>query len=169
MLQTISAEVFRQRLAGLEAPETRFSEDDIEKFRQLGIRLVLVMREVFGSSIDRKTLWERIASGMQVAQAKSGGKGERFLSAMLDYVKADVNVVVGSDWLTDIRADVRSLSLEDQRQFIRTCVDYRMLLCLEARALVQAEKTDPETIMKKPEKDIEIEVPINEWRAANHE
>ena len=137
-MQKFSAEEFRRKLAGLETPETRFSPDDVNAMKQLGVQLVLALREVFGSGLDRKTLWERISNGIPLASSKSGGRGEKFLVELLDYVKSEANVVVGSEKLRLITASIMHLSPESQRQFIRICVEYRMLLCLEAREEVLA-------------------------------
>ncbi|MCL2752059.1 MAG: hypothetical protein FWE62_04810, partial [Firmicutes bacterium] len=87
MLQ-YTAEQFRQRLAGLESPEKRFSEEELAALRLTGVETVKAMRDVFGAALDRKTVWERVSNGITIAAAKSGGRGDKFLAAMLDYVKA---------------------------------------------------------------------------------
>ena len=60
---------------------------------------------------------------------------------MIDYVKAEANAVVGSESLKRVTETVLRMTPETQRQYIRTCVEYRMLLCLEAREDVQAYKS----------------------------
>ena len=139
-MQPISAEQFRQRLAGLASPEKRFTEDELEDMKGIAVRMVRALRDVFGASLDRKTVWERIANGITVAAAKSGGKTDKYLAEMLAYVKAEANQVVGSDALKAVKDTLETLTADQQRQFIRVCVEYRMLLCLEARESVQAEK-----------------------------
>jgi len=136
MLQ-FSAEQFRQKLASLEAPEKKFNEDELEMLKTVAVEMIKAMRDVFGGSLDRKTVWERISNGIPIAAAKSGGKGDKFLAALLDYVKAEANFVVSSDGMKRVLETVVRMTPETQRQFIRTCVEYRMLLCLEAREEVQ--------------------------------
>jgi len=138
-----SAEQFRQRLAGLESPERRFDEDEIEDMKTVAVLMIRALRDVFGDSLDRKTVWERISGGIVVAAAKTGGSqfsiGDKFIAALLDHVKASANAVVGSDNLKAATAAVNQMSRDGQRQFIRTCVEYRMILCLEARESVLLE------------------------------
>ena len=165
-MQYYSAAQFRQRLAGLESPETQFGADEMSAFKSQGVELILALREVFGSTLDRKTIWERISNGLKVASAKSSGKGETFLAEMLDYVKAEANGVVGNEKLISLTAFLIRLSPEAQRQFIRVCVEYRMLLCLQARAIAQSEKSaadEPHTALDEQEtpSDYMVEVPID--------
>ena len=162
MIQTYSAERFRQKLAGLESPETRFSDAELEVLKAGGVKFILALREVFGSSLDRKTIWERISNGMTIAAAKSGGKGDKFFVEMIEYVKADANAVVGNAQMIQAAADIMRMSPETQRQFIRACVEYRMLLCLQARAFAQAEKGAQAAEKPEPVKSEFVEVPVNE-------
>jgi len=61
---------------------------------------------------------------------------------MLEYVKADANAIVGSGQLAALLGTLKMMGEEAQRQFVGTCVEYRMLLCLEAREDVEAEKSN---------------------------
>ncbi|GHU37757.1 hypothetical protein FACS1894105_10440 [Clostridia bacterium] len=129
----ISAEKFRQRLAGLENPEQTFSNEQLEEMHKDAQNLILALREVFGDKLDRKTLWDRITHGIEVSSSKSGGKVDKFIAELLDYVKAEPNSVVRSESLGSFIKKSASFSQEYQRQFIRTCVIYRMLLVISAR------------------------------------
>ena len=138
-MQLYSADQFRKKLAGLESPECRFSDLELEDLKETGVELVGALRSVFGK-LDPKTCWERISNGLTIAAAKSRGKGDEFIAELLDYVKAEPNVVVGNDKLRQINAKILMFPPEKQRMFIRTCVRFRMLMCLEARDLVQEYK-----------------------------
>jgi len=131
-----SAQQFRQRLAGLAVDEVS-SKGMIDAYKATGIELVKALRDVFGHSLDRKTLWERISNGIEIAAKKSGGMANKFLASLLDYVKAETNVAVGSVPLKAVADTVLNYSPETQREFINMCAEYRMLLCLEARDEVQ--------------------------------
>ena len=139
MLQ-LSAEQFRQKLAGLEAPEKNFTEDEHAMLKAVAVDMVKAMRDVFGHALDRMTVWDRISNGITVAAAKSGGRGDRFIAAMLDYIKAEPSSVVTSGVLKPVAETVCRMTPETQRQFIRTCVEFRLLLCLQAREEVQNER-----------------------------
>ena len=139
-----SAEGFRQRLAGLESQEKRFSEDELDDMKNVAVMMIRALRDVFGDALDRKTVWERISSGIVVSAAKSGGSqfnpGDKFVASLLEHVRAEANSVVGSDSLKAAVAAVNAMPRDSQRQFIRICVEYRMILCLEARELVMQER-----------------------------
>ena len=143
MLQ-YSAERFRQRLAGLETPESRFTDEETEYMKKIGVSLIEALREVFGKDLDRKTLWERISAGIYVSAAKSGNKADAFVAALLEYVRAGANQVVGSELLANVTEILVSMTKETQKQFIGVMVKYRMLLCLQARENVQAQKEEKE-------------------------
>jgi acyl carrier protein len=138
----ISAEQFRRKLAGLESPEKKFTDAELDSMKSAGVELIVALRELFGNSLDRKTLWERISNAIPVAAVKSQGKADKFISVLLDYVKAEANGVVGSDLLKAMFMTLSDFSPEKQRQFIRVCVEYRMLLCLEAREQVLRDKEE---------------------------
>ena len=136
-IQQISADAFRQRLAGLENPEQRFTPAERDEMTAHGKLFVLAIREVFGSTLDRITVWERTSNGIVIAAAKSGGLLRRFVAAMLDYVKAEANVVAGNETLAQFIAATDGKGEDWQRQFIRACVTDRMLLVIEARGDVE--------------------------------
>ena len=154
-----SAEQFRQKLAGLESPEKKFTEGEMYEMQQMGAKLVMALRDVFGHTLDRTTLWVRISNGMPIAASKSGGKGDKFIAALLDYMKAEANTVVTSDLLKEVNAKVLALTPEAQRQFIRICVEYRMLLCLEAREGVMAQRRVEQEIKSQMGADRAIVMP----------
>jgi len=144
MLQ-ISAETFRQKLAGLESPEKHFSEEELADLHAGAVDLIKSLHGVYGATLDRKAVWERISNGIPVAAAKSGGRGEKFLAEMLDYVKAEAGMVASSDALKKATVFLLAASPEAQRQFIRICVEYRMLLCLKAReSVIEARESKKE-------------------------
>jgi hypothetical protein len=136
----ISAEGFRRRLAGLENPEIKKDDADKQEMREIAISLVLALREVYGSSLERKALWQRIANGLNVAKSKSGGFADRFIVEALDFVRADPNLVVGNARLIDIYKRIKGQPKDWQMLFIRECVVYRNLLLLEARARITSDK-----------------------------
>lgn len=87
-IEPLSAEIFRQEIAGLmERHEDDTEPDDFGAAASL---LCVVLAEQFDSaSLDRLTLWDRISSGILTAAAKvDDGDLERFLTLCLEHVKA---------------------------------------------------------------------------------
>jgi hypothetical protein len=140
MLVQYSADEFRRRLAGCASPEKKFDEEALANMQQYGISLIRAIKDVFGSGLDLKTVWERINNGLKVSAAKSAGSAAKFLASLIEYVKADVNVVVGSKRLRAAKDLLSSAPVEWQRQFINACVENRILWIIEARDAYMAEK-----------------------------
>ena len=140
-MNQISEVEFRRELAGLEAPEVRINENERAQMKELGVQFFLALRDVYGESLDRKKIWERIVDGINVSAAKSGGKIEKFIASMLDYVRAEANSVISCELLAGVIDRTALMTIENQRYFIRICSEYRMLICLEARARVQEDKS----------------------------
>ena len=135
-----SAEQFRQRLAGLAAPEKGFSNQELENMKETGGRLVKILANIFGRSLDPKSKWERITNAISSAAAKSRGRCDKFLTNLLEFIRAEPNVIVGHEPLKNIAQEICTMTPEMQRMFIQTCVEYKMLLCLEVRDEIQADK-----------------------------
>jgi hypothetical protein len=93
-LPTFDAAAFRLALAGLADPD--YSADDegsLSDYRRLAVDLCLLLCVAFGSKprgpLDRKTLWDRIDSGLRVAASKvDDGNTDLFLSLCLEHVFA---------------------------------------------------------------------------------
>lgn len=104
--QTFDPETFRQTLAGLTDPD--YSDDAAgaaDEYKASAIDLCLCLCELFGESLDRTTLWDRIASALATAAAKANdGNTDRFASLCLDHVRADPGQASRHDrfsaWLT---------------------------------------------------------------------
>ena len=144
----ISAEQFRQRLAGLAATEKGFFSEnyELEDMKDTGCRLVKILANIFGRSLDPKTKWERISNAMPISAAKSRGMVDKFLTSLLEYIRAEANIIVGHEPLKDIAEELCSMTHEEQRMFIQTCVDYKMLLCLRVRDEIQTNRANIESI-----------------------
>lgn len=80
-------------MAGLTDPDYLAPADDnhaAAEHKKWAIALCLICCDLFGESMDRMTLWERIPSGLAVACVKcDDGDIDRFISLVLDHIKAD--------------------------------------------------------------------------------
>ncbi|MCL1789849.1 MAG: hypothetical protein FWG40_00570 [Peptococcaceae bacterium] len=132
MLQ-ISAVEFRRRLAGLEDVSQTVETD--EGMRDLAIDFVLALKDVFGDSLDRKTVWNRISNGISIAANKCGGKVDSFIAEALEFVKASPEGVVTNDKLKRVNAEIKGQPKDWQMAFIKSCLTYRTLILLEAREI----------------------------------
>lgn len=87
------ANAWRQRLAGLTDPDYSAGDDDPAQAEQkeAAIELCLCLCDLFGASLDRMTLWDRIGSALASSAAKvDNGDIDRFVTMCLEHVLADV-------------------------------------------------------------------------------
>lgn len=82
---------FRRRVAGLIDPNRKpTGAAETASIKEESVQLCLTLCELFGESLDRKTLWDRIGSALSTAACKcDDGDSDRFASLCLDHVKAD--------------------------------------------------------------------------------
>lgn len=90
-LPVLNTEAFRRKLAGLSDPSRPGGIAEPAEIRETAHRLCSILASLFGESLDRKTLWDRIGSALKTSVAKvDDGDLERFVSLCLEHVQADV-------------------------------------------------------------------------------
>ncbi|HEY3967267.1 MAG TPA: hypothetical protein VGM05_22095 [Planctomycetaceae bacterium] len=73
-------------------PDYSAGEDNAAtaEHKAASVHLCILMCELFGEDLDRTSLWDRIASALATAAAKTtDGDMDRFVSLCLDHVRAD--------------------------------------------------------------------------------
>jgi hypothetical protein len=91
------------------------------------------LTEVFGKSLDRKTLWERIGNGFLSCAAKCGGSVERFMNELCVYVNGSPSDVAENYSLREWLKYAETLNPEEQLLFIRTCEERRFIIVAKAQ------------------------------------
>lgn len=118
---TFDANLWRQRLAGLTDPD--YSADDnpaAQEYKVRAVELVLCLCELFGDSLDRMTLWDRIGSALGASCAKcDDGDIDRFVSAALEHVKADAGASSRNDRLAKQLPAMCAKGLSWRQGFVR--------------------------------------------------
>ncbi len=141
MIQTMDYERFRQQLAGLASTDA--AEFDAETFRQFGIRLGVVMAELFGESLDRLTLWQRISDGIRTSSAKVGdGDTDHFLSLCLEFIKADDARAAANQHWTELLIELGQQDDGFRRLWIRYLNTRVFAVVAHARAAWEGIKVD---------------------------
>ncbi len=138
----MSAEEFRQKLAGLVNPNQMMKEEEIEKVKEKTIEFCSILPELFGDDLKRITLWERISHGLIVSSAKANGDIELFINQILLYIKAEPSNVASNKHLSDFIEFILSQSRNWQEQFIRTCESKYMFICVKARLIWNTKKEE---------------------------
>lgn len=139
-IQQLSAEAFRQRLAGLVDPDQALPEEERDEIKNQAVKFVSILASLFGDSLDRKTLWERIGNGIIVCSAKCGGDWETFVNQILQYIKADGARVAASKALNSIVAELAEKPRTWREAWLRVMESKHFLIIVKARALYIAQR-----------------------------
>lgn len=85
----MTTEQYRQHLAGLIDPQQKLEVKDREVIRLTAISFVACLPKIFGSELDRMTLWDRIGTAIQVAFSKTvDDDHEFFISEVCRHIMA---------------------------------------------------------------------------------
>lgn len=115
MLENLTPQEARERIAGLVDPNNTLAPGWAEEQKRKAIEFVASLPEVFGDTLDRMTLWDRIGTALQSAHAKTvGADCEFFVSRVLDHIQAapsavarNVSVQFMLDWLAGCSVEAR--------------------------------------------------------------
>jgi hypothetical protein len=132
-IETLSADKFRQELAGLTVPGEGLPEAALEEAKEQGISLCCILAQVFSKDFDRKSLWERIGNGLEACAVKSHNDIERFLNELFDYVKGSPGDVAENYEARNWLDYTGRLAPEIQRLIIRMCTERRFIIVMKAR------------------------------------
>ena len=145
-IEVLSAEKFRQKLAGLVDIRKILPDEQIDEIKSEAVKFCAILAEVFGDDLDRKTLWERIGNGLVVCAAKSAGDWELFLNEMFKFIKADPGKVAANKSLSVFIEKMILKNKEYKEQFIRECETKHMFICVKARLFWNANKNKPKEV-----------------------
>lgn len=88
--QKMDYDEFRRKLAGLSESVATVPPEANEEMREVASSLACLLAELFGTELDRLTLWSRIDSALKSACAKvTDGNLELFVNHCLEHVRAD--------------------------------------------------------------------------------
>lgn len=139
-INQLTGEQFRQKLAGLIDPNRQIPKMEQEVIKDETIKFVSNLAELFGDSLDRMTLWERIGNGIVVCCAKCGGDWEVFVNQILLYIKADPGKVAANKELEYFYDMMQHRPREWKDAFLQYLETRHMLVIIKARALWNEKK-----------------------------
>lgn len=142
-MQTMDFHGLRQRLAGLVDSRSEVPAELLAMQRQLAIKFVATLPQLFGSGLDRTTLWDKIGSALEVgiAQAPSGDI-ERFVELVLDTIQCDDAQAARSTRLISLLHEQANNPEEERVAFLAYIAKHRRPLLLFARAEWERYKAD---------------------------
>lgn len=123
-LETLDTNELRQRLACLIDPVAEKAAwfDDVA--RDIAIQFCASLPSVFGDSLDRMTMWDKIAAAIQSAYAKTvSGDLELFTQHVLESIKAEPARAVANEKFNaavDALAALHGQERQDWLQYLAT-------------------------------------------------
>ena len=135
LLGELTTEEFRQKLAGLIDPQEQATPERRQELKDLSIQFAATLPEVFGEDLDRKTMWDRIGTGLQAAFAKTAGDDhEFFIQQVLEHIKAEPSKASINDSLGQVIATLAVWSSSNRQAWITYFNTYLIPILVHARA-----------------------------------
>jgi hypothetical protein len=132
--RTLSTDQLRQRLAGLIDPHEEKHEWYESYAKALAIQFCAALPAVFGESLDRMTMWDKIAAAIQSGYAKTvGGDIDLFVQHVLESIKADASKAVASERLTDAIDMLQRLPENERQDWLQYLVTHLIPVLVCAR------------------------------------
>lgn len=135
-LPRLDAEAFRRKLAGLTDPERRpESAGEKEAMKQDAIRFCSILAHLFGESLDRTTLWEKIGSALSTSLAKvSDDDLDRFATLCLEHIVAEDSKVAACEPLMHMLQAWETRTREWRHALLHYLATHRTAALVHARA-----------------------------------
>lgn len=143
LLESLTTEQFRQRLAGLLDPRESLAPDYLAEQKQRAIDFVACLPEVFGPDLDRMTLWDRIGTALQTAHAKTIGEDyEFFVSRVLEHIQAAPSQVARNQTIQFLLEWLGESSVEARQGWLAYMSTHLYAVLVHARAAWELAKQD---------------------------
>lgn len=135
-VENLTTEQCRQRLAGLIDPQPERAEWYAGAAKELSIDFVSCLPSVFGSELDRKTMWNKIPAAIQSAHAKTvSGDIDLFVQCVLESLQADASQAVCNERLIHAIERMQSLNEKERQDLIAYMASHLITVCVHARRL----------------------------------
>lgn len=111
MIEELTPEMFRLKISGLIDKGQEIRGLDNENIKNEAIRFTSILAKLFGSDLDRKTLWERIGSALVSSSLKHSDNIEEFINSCLRHIKAEFYLTASNE---EIKSLIDSILLKDK-------------------------------------------------------
>ena len=134
-LPRLDTELFRRKLAGIVDPDRQIEGGEKVEIREAVVRFGSIMAHLFGESLDRLTLWERIGSAFSTSLAKvSDDDLDRFVTLCLEHIKAEDGRVAACEPLLHMLETFAVRPREWRQAFLQYLLTHRTAAIIHARA-----------------------------------
>lgn len=140
-IPVIDTAEFRRRVAGLIDPTRKTGAAETASVKEEATQLCLAMCELFGDSLDRMSLWDRIGSALSTAAAKcDDGDTDRFAALCLEHVKADDSAAARNEIFSSWVVTMAARDDAYRQLFVRHCGTKTAIVVVHARAAWEKRK-----------------------------
>lgn len=131
----LDGEAFRRKIAGLADPSSGAGAISNVVIRDTAIRFVSILAHLFGEDLERITLWDRIGSALETADAKcSSDDTDAYATLCLEHIKAAPGRVAACDALLAVLGMLNQAKIEDRTAFLAYLRVHRFSALVHARA-----------------------------------
>lgn len=121
-------------MAGLVDPLEEKSEWFSEVAKDLAIQFCAALPAVFGESLDRITLWDKIASAIKSGYAKTvSGDIDLFVQHVLESIQSEESKAVACERLTIAIDRLQSLEEHERQDWLQYLVTHLIPVLVHAR------------------------------------
>lgn len=110
-------------------------QDEVENVKQQAINFCSILPELFSADLDRKDMWNRIGNGLMSAVKKCGGDYEEFVNIVLEFIKANADLVASNKRLSAWLFGMDSKPETYKTMFLRVFEKKHNVILVFARAL----------------------------------
>lgn len=140
---TLDTEQWRQKLAGLIDPRDAVPAELKQLGQDNAIRFVATLPMLFGRELDRTTLWDRIASAIETAYAKTAGADtDFFISEVMRHIKAPRGMVAASNRLLQVMDLLHDASTVERQAWLDYLVTHVDTILVHSRRTWTRYKTE---------------------------
>lgn len=133
-IPAIDTTEFRRRVAGLIDPNRKTGTLETKSIAEEAKQFCLAMCELFGASLDRMTLWDRLGSALTTAAAKcDGGDTDRFAALCLEHIKADPAAAARHEQFASWVVTLAERDDAYRQAFVRHCGSKAAIVLVHAR------------------------------------
>lgn len=132
--QSLSTEQLRQRLASLIDPQAEKEEWFNDAAKNLAVNFCAALPAVFGESLDRMTMWDKIAAAIQSGYAKTvSGDLDLFVQHVLESIQADPSKAVANERMTDAIDSLQNMDAQQRQDWLQYLVTHLIPVLVYAR------------------------------------
>lgn len=118
-IPTLDTVAIRQRLAGLSDRSAAKPPAFHNAVKELAVDFCATLPRIFGSELDRMTLWDRIGSAITTSRAKNPGEDvDGFIQSVCDHIKASMSATLACERFCGVMEDVEKLTPEEAGQWM---------------------------------------------------